>query len=119
MDFKDVVIFDDSQFRTFAEGAGEMSRFNLTLNKSDAAEFNEIARQLDIDPGRLIREALRLLARAYSVSPAAFIAESKRCHTLKAQALMLAVKDMERMSQANTDEQPPADYCAPIEEIKK
>ena len=87
MDFKDVVIFDDSQFRTFAEGAGEMSRFNLTLNKSDAAEFNEIARQLDIDPGRLIREALRLLARAYSVSPAAFIAESKRCHTLKAQAL--------------------------------
>lgn len=95
MDLKDAVIFDDSQFRTFAEGSGELHRFFLTLNKADAAEFNEIARKLDIDPGRLIREALRLLARAYSVSPEVFIAESKRCHTLKAQALMRAMNEMD------------------------
>jgi hypothetical protein len=96
MEIKHSVKFDDAQFRTYAESAGDMTRFNLTFNKADAAELNAMARALDIDPKRLVRDTLHMIAAMFKEDPQPFIDESKRCHNKRAEALMFAVKDMER-----------------------
>ena len=123
MEIKHTVRFDDAQFRTYAESEGDMTRYNLTFNKADAAELNAMARALDIAPARLVREALHILATQFAADPQPFIAESKRCHNKRAEALIFAVKDMERAAAAakaaaaGGEDQPPADYFAEIKEV--
>lgn len=117
MDIKSIVRFNDSEFRTYAQSVGTPNRYNLSMNREDAAELDAIAKALDMDRGRLIRELLHIGAAMFSINPQPFIDESKRCHIMLAQSLTLAARETARWGNVPNEDQPPADYFAEIKEV--
>lgn len=121
VDLKKVLRFDDSKFQVFD---AEVTRVNLGLADEQGKRFNAMAKELDIAPLRLLRDTIETILTAYSIDPQMFIEESQRAHKHAAEAMHLAARDMQHRHigpnmETGKEAQPPADYCAEIEEIKK
>jgi hypothetical protein len=71
------------------------------MNREDAAELDAIAKALDMDRGRLIRELLHIGAAMFSINPQPFIDESKRCHIKLAQSLIQTFQPIIDMIEAS------------------
>jgi len=93
MEIKDILSFDDSKLKTFE---CKIARMNVGFEDDEGLMFNQIAKDLDIAPQRLVREAMRFFIHAYSVEPETLIEESRRAHERAAEALLFAAHDMKR-----------------------
>lgn len=87
MEIKKILNFDDAKFAVFDE---EAERINVGLADSQGKLFNAMAKELDITPLRLLREAIAFFIDAYSIEPETFIEASKRAHSRAAEAMQLA-----------------------------
>lgn len=93
MEIKDILNFDDAKFAQFD---GDADRINLGLADAQGKAFNRLAKELDISPLRLLREAIAFCIDAYTIDPEPFIEASRRAHERAAEAMLFAAHDMKR-----------------------
>ena len=85
--------FDDAKFKVYEEA---VERVNLGLADEQGKRFNAMAKELDIAPLRLLREAIEFFIEAYSIEPQPFIDASCIAHQRAAEAMHFAAQDMKQ-----------------------